>query len=106
MLVFRHFIHSMNGSSYLDSCSVHTCSDPTDVMISFRRIDTITFPSVLLSTSPTPIGYNLGFFSNGIGGQDRKASRALPRTFSMHSFFIMLAMVAHKSVEQNSQQIV
>ena len=68
-------------------------------MMSPRRVDTITFPAILLSTSPTPIGHNPGFLSNGTRRQDRKASRVFPRSFSMHSFFIMLAIIVHKSVE-------
>ena len=89
----------MNGSSHPDSCPAQTCNGPTDVMMSSRRVDTITFPTILLSASPAPIGRNPGFLSNGIRRQDRKASRVFARSLSIHSFFIMLAMVVHKSVE-------
>ena len=68
-------------------------------MILSRRVDTTTFPTILLSTSSTPIGHNPVFLSKGIRRQNRKASKVFARSFSMHSFFIMLAMVVHKSVE-------
>ena len=67
LLLFIHFMRSMNGSFHPDSCPAHTCNGPTDVMMSSCRVDTITFPTILLSTTPTPIGCNLGFLSNGIG---------------------------------------
>ena len=86
-----------------DSCPAHTCSVPTDVMMLSRRVDTITFPTFLLSISPTPLGRNSGFLSNGIRRQDRKASRVFARSFSMHSFFILLAIVVHKSVELSAK---
>ena len=79
--------------------TAHTCYGPTDVMMSSRGVDTIIFPTILLSTSPTSIGCSPGFLSNGIRRQDSKASRVFARSFSMHSLFTMLAMVAHKSVE-------
>ena len=53
-------------ASYPYSCPAHTSNGLTDVMLSSRRIDTITFPAVLLSTSPIPISHNPGFLSNGI----------------------------------------
>ena len=68
-------------------------------MMSSRRVVTITFPTILLSTSSKRIGPNNGFLSNGIKRKDWKASREFARSFSMCSFFIKLAMVAHKSVE-------
>ena len=54
------------AASYPYSCPAHTSNGLTDVMLSSRRIDTITFPAVLLSTSPIPISHNPGFLSNGI----------------------------------------
>ena len=67
LLLFIDFMRSMNGSFHPDSCPAHTCNGPTDVMMSSCRVDTITFPTILLSTTPTPIGRNLGFLSNGTG---------------------------------------
>ena len=94
-------MHSMNGSFTSRFLSAHTCNDPTGMMMSSRRVDTdtITFPTILLNTSPTPIGRNPGFLSNEIRRQDRKASRVFETSFSMRSFFIMLAMAVHKSVK-------
>ena len=92
-------MHSMNSSFTSRFLSCATCNGQTDVMMSSCSVDKVIFPTILLSTSRTPIGPNPGFFSSGIRQQDRKASRASARPFSMHSFFIMLAMVVHKSVE-------
>ena len=74
-------------------------------MMSSRRVDTITFPTILLSTSSKRIGPNNGFLSNGIKRKDWKASREFARSFSMCSFFIKLAMVAHKSVEFSANSL-
>ena len=79
-----------------DSCPACTCNGPTDVMIISHSIELITFPT---STSPASIGSNPGFLFNGIRQQDRKASRVFARSLSMRSFFIILAMVVHKSEE-------
>ena len=90
------FLYILNlawtAASNPDFCPAHTWNGLTDMMMSSRRVDTITFPNIRLSTSPTPTCRSLGFLSNGIRRQERKA-------FSMHSFFIMLAIVVHKSVD-------
>ena len=45
------------------------------------------------------IGRDPELLSNRMRRQDKEGLRASARSFSMHSFFIMLAMVAHKSIE-------
>ena len=90
----------MNSSfttRFPDSRTAHTYNGPNDVMMPCRRADTITFPAILLSTSPTPIGHNPGFLCNEIRQQGRKSSRVFAKSFLMDSSFIMLAMVVDKS---------
>ena len=87
------------AASHLDSRPAHTCNCPTDVMMSSHRVDTFTFLTILLRSSPTSLSCNPGFLPNGIRRRDRKAWRAFARSFSIHSFFIMLLIVAHKLVE-------
>ena len=49
----------------------------------------ITFPAILLKTSPTPIGRNPGFLSKGINLQALNASRDVAdSSSSIQSFFI------------------
>ena len=85
--------------------SYNPCNGPTDVIMSSGRVDKITFPTILLSASPTPIGHNPGFLSNRIRWQDRKSSRVFARSLSMSNFFIILAMVVHKSIELSADYL-
>ena len=54
------------AASHPGSCPAHTCNGPIDEMMSSRRIDTITFPTILLSTNSKSDNQNPGFLSNGI----------------------------------------
>ena len=67
---------------------------------------TIAFPTILLSTSPAYIDHNPSLMSNGTRRWDREASRVFERSFSMNSFYIVLAMVEHKSVELSANYLV
>ena len=90
------FCIAWTAASHPYFCPAYTCDCPTDEMMSSRRVNTITFPTILLSTSRTPIDRNPGFLSNGIRQENRKASRVFARSFTVHSF--MLPMAVHKSV--------
>ena len=60
----------------------------------------ITFPTILLKTSPTPIGHNPGFLSKGINLQAVNALRdVVVSSSSMQSLFINWANVLRKSVD-------
>ena len=53
------------NDSHPASCPAQTYSDTTDCITSSLRCDTITFPAMRCSTSPTPIGLGPGFLSRG-----------------------------------------
>ena len=63
---------------------------------------TIAFPTILLSTSPAYIDHNPSLMSNETRRWDREASRVFERS----SFYIMLAMVEHTSVELSANYLV
>ena len=63
--LYISYIASM-AASHPGSCPAHTCNGPIDEMMSSRRIDTITFPTILLSTTSKSDNQNPGFLSNGI----------------------------------------
>ena len=88
-----------------NSHCAHACNSPTFVIMSSGKVDTIIFPTILLSASPTPIGYNPGFLLNRIRRQDRKSSRVFARSLSVYNFFIILAMVVHISVELSANYL-
>ena len=76
--------------------------------MSFLNIIIITFPAILLKTSPTPIGRNPGFLSKGINLQTVNASRdVVVSSSSMQSLFISWANVLRKSVDdvQNTLEV-
>ena len=69
--------------------------------MSFLNIIIITFPAILLKTSPPPIGCNLGFLSKGIINlQAPNVSRdVVVSSSSMQSLFISRANVLRKSLD-------
>lgn len=49
--------------------SAQSCKFPTQLIISDLMTDSVAFPKILCSTSPTPIGLTPGVLSNGINRQ-------------------------------------
>ena len=74
--------YAQHAREHSDFCPADSYSGLTDLMIPSRRVDTITFPTLLLSTFPAPIGCNSGFLSSGIRRQDRKVSMAFASFFN------------------------
>ena len=79
LLIGLNAFDASTNNDYSDShpayCPAQTCSDPTDCITSSLRCETITFPAMRHSTSPTPIGLSPGFLSRGINRFPRKASK-------------------------------
>ena len=84
------------GTLHPDSCPADSCSGLADLMISSRKLDTITFPALLPSTFPAPIGRNPGFLSSGIRRQDRKVSMA----FASFQCIVSLSCLSCLSCQQ------
>ena len=74
--------------------------------MSFLNVIIITFPAILLKTSPTPIGRNPGFLSQGINIQAVNASTdVVVSSSSMQSLFISWANALRKSLDDVSNSL-
>ena len=61
-------------------------------MMSLQTTDTMTFPRILLKTSPIPMGLNPGFLLIGMSRQARNPSSEVYSS-SVQSFLLALACV-------------
>ena len=69
-----------------------SCRDPAASVMSLLKLMIITFPAILLKTSPTPIGRNPDFSSKGINLQAVNSWRDVAVScFSIQGLFITWA---------------
>ena len=86
-----HFIAWMAASAPAPY-PAHVCSGPAAPFISSLMAQLITFPTILRSTSPTPIGLIPGFLSRGMSRDDTYVSKYVGWYEFVNRFFAKFAI--------------